>query len=277
MNSKVKFILLSFMIFICMSITTVVLSKAIIMNNSNMLKTMVETTQVGSLENQINTLNMSHEEYHEYIQTSKVQLAEAISNKGVTTASDSTFETMVSNIENIITEELINNLIDKKLAGNTNAIGTVISYMGNNAPEGYLLCDGNIYNISQYPNLANQIKKEFGSYNYWGGDGTTTFAVPDLRGEFLRGAGTATRNSGSGASVGVHQEPTRIPNIYTRIDNSGNGLIWFCKSKLSNDNDTGPYNVDKDILETTLPIYEARVSLNGVNATENWGQNERIG
>lgn len=86
--------------------------------------------------------------------------------------------------------------------------GTVISYMGNHAPEGYLSCDGSVYNISEYQNLANQIKEEFGSYNYYGGDGTTTFAVPDLRGEFLRGTGTSIRDTGSGENVGVHQDPT---------------------------------------------------------------------
>ena len=90
--------------------------------------------------------------------------------------------------------------------------------MGNNAPNGYLPCDGTIYNINDYKNLADQIKKEFGSYNYFGGDGSTTFAVPDLRGEFLRGTGTNSKKTdsntySSGANVGEHQEASIIPNI----------------------------------------------------------------
>jgi len=44
--------------------------------------------------------------------------------------------------------------------------------------------------------------------NFFGGDGITTFAVPDLRGEFLRGAGVGARETGAGAAVGVHQNPT---------------------------------------------------------------------
>ena len=93
-------------------------------------------------------------------------------------------------------------------------VGTVSAFMGTTVPNKYLLCDGAIYNISDYPKLAEHIKKDFGSYNKFGGNGTTTFAVPDLRGEFLRGSGTATRNTGTGADVGAHQEPTRHKYFY---------------------------------------------------------------
>lgn len=88
-------------------------------------------------------------------------------------------------------------------------IGTIISYMGKTAPEDYLVCDGTIYNISDYGDLADFINTQFGSYNFFGGDGTTTFAVPDLRGEFLRGSGTNSHtNQGNGSDVGVHQNAT---------------------------------------------------------------------
>ncbi len=96
----------------------------------------------------------------------------------------------------------------------TTPVGTVISYMGNNAPDGYLFCDGSTYKISEYPKLAEQIKTEFGSYNFFGGDGTTNFAVPNLKGEFLRGTGSNDhKNSGNGSDVGIHQEATTIPNL----------------------------------------------------------------
>lgn len=87
-------------------------------------------------------------------------------------------------------------------------VGHIISHMGITAPKHYLVCDGAVYNITDYPHLAEHFRNEFGNVNYFGGDGTTTFAVPDLRGEFLRGMGTAKRNTGSGASVGTHQNPT---------------------------------------------------------------------
>ena len=59
-------------------------------------------------------------------------------------------------------------------------IGTIISFMGNIAPEGYFICDGSEYNISDYPDFVQYLQDQFGSVNYFGGDGETTFAVPDL-------------------------------------------------------------------------------------------------
>lgn len=93
-------------------------------------------------------------------------------------------------------------------------VGHIIAHMGNNAPKHYLICDGKEYNIVDYPYLAQHFEDEFGSINYFGGDGIVTFAVPDLRGEFLRGSGTAVRNTGSGANVGEHQEPTEHLGVY---------------------------------------------------------------
>ena len=102
-------------------------------------------------------------------------------------------------------------------------VGSIFSYMGTTAPYGYLACDGSEYNIADYPRLANHINAHFGSTNYFGGDGTTTFAVPDLRGEFLRGTGTNSHaNQGSGASVGTHQDGSEHFNL--RIENNGNNI-----------------------------------------------------
>ena len=109
-------------------------------------------------------------------------------------------------------------------------IGTVISFMGNTPPDDYLSCDGNVYRINDYKPLANFIHLQFGSYDYFGGDGIDTFAVPDLRGEFLRGTGASCyAHSGAGASVGVHQNPTEHIRVasysagggfYTRYENT---------------------------------------------------------
>lgn len=95
-------------------------------------------------------------------------------------------------------------------------VGEIISYMGNVAPKHYLVCDGTVYDIADYPELAQHFVTEFGASNHFGGDGETTFAVPDLRGEFLRGTGiNSHENSGNGAKVGAHQDATGIPYIYS--------------------------------------------------------------
>lgn len=98
-------------------------------------------------------------------------------------------------------------------------VGHILTHMGTKAPKHYLICDGTEYNISDYPYLAQHFIDDFGSVNYFGGDGENTFAVPDLRGEFLRGSGTAERNTGSGEAVGQHQEATMIPCFW-----SGTGM-----------------------------------------------------
>jgi len=102
-------------------------------------------------------------------------------------------------------------------------IGTIISVMGNSAPRNYLACNGQIVNIVDYPELAQYFEEQFGSKNKFGGDGTTTFGIPDLRGEFLRGTGTNSHtNQGNGGNVGVHQDATNIPNLVV----ASNGVIY---------------------------------------------------
>ena len=125
------------------------------------------------------------------------------------------------NVEDL--KEIIQQEVKEELAKENqskNPTGTIISYMGNTAPEGYLFCDGGIHNISEYSELAEQIKNQFGSYSYFGGDGETTFALPDLRGEFLRGTGTGARNTGTGNAVGSHQNATSHAYIGVQILNS---------------------------------------------------------
>ena len=58
-------------------------------------------------------------------------------------------------------------------------VGEIITKIGSVIPAHYLPCDGAIYNILDYPKLAQCIKDEFGSTNYYGGDGITTFGVPN--------------------------------------------------------------------------------------------------
>lgn len=97
-----------------------------------------------------------------------------------------------------------------------NPVGTVISFLGLTAPAGYLVCDGAAHNISDYPDLAAFFETQFGAANHFGGDGTATFAVPDMRNLFLRGYHGAAAEQLSG-EVGARQEGTEIPLMYKGI------------------------------------------------------------
>ena len=98
------------------------------------------------------------------------------------------------------------------IGGGFAPIGCINFFDAVTAPQGWLVCDGTTYNIADYPQLAQWYATQHGSANYYGGDGVTTFQVPDLRGEFLRGSGTNSHtNQGNGANVGVHQDGTLMP------------------------------------------------------------------
>lgn len=62
-------------------------------------------------------------------------------------------------------------------------IGEIMMVPFNFAPRGWLMCDGRKLKVSEYPELFALIGAAYG------GDGRTTFAVPDLRGRVPIGAG----------------------------------------------------------------------------------------
>jgi len=61
-------------------------------------------------------------------------------------------------------------------------VGSVTMYAANTAPTGWLECSGAAVSRTTYAGLFAAIGTVFGS-----GDGSTTFNVPDMRGEFARG------------------------------------------------------------------------------------------
>lgn len=75
--------------------------------------------------------------------------------------------------------------------------GTLIHYAGNTAPAGFVICEGTLLSRATYPALWTHaqasgmlIDNEDWSADrgkFSTGNGTTTFRVPDLRAEFLRG------------------------------------------------------------------------------------------
>lgn len=121
------------------------------------------------------------------------------------------------------------------VTGDGTPIGTVIAYMGTKAPMHYLVCDGSVLNRENFPVLAQQIQDEFGLLNYFGGDGIESFAVPDLRNEFLRGyrCGAVEQMSGE---IGQHQDATQLPglSLYSNGDNMQTLACCYNSDKSNN-------------------------------------------
>ena len=62
-------------------------------------------------------------------------------------------------------------------------LGEIRMFAGDFAPQGWLSCDGSLQSISTYQALFSLIGTTYG------GDGTRTFALPDLRGRIPVGQG----------------------------------------------------------------------------------------
>jgi microcystin-dependent protein len=77
--------------------------------------------------------------------------------------------------------------------------GTVQFFATQNAPEGWLKADGSAVSRSSYANLFSAIDTLFGA-----GDGSSTFNLPDLRGEFVRGF-DGGRGVDTGRTLGSNQ------------------------------------------------------------------------
>lgn len=88
--------------------------------------------------------------------------------------------------------------------------GAVMAFAMPSVPSGWLLCDGRTVLRSQYPSLYAAIGTTWGA-----GDGVSTFALPDLRGEFIRGwdgSGIYARNVDEGRVFGSWQ-PDALQNL----------------------------------------------------------------
>ena len=87
----------------------------------------------------------------------------------------------------------------EELAGGGNPAGTIIFHAADTAPEGFLKANGAAVSRTTYADLFAAIGTTFGS-----GDGSTTFNLPDLRGEFPRGWDDG-RGVDTGRSFGTAQ------------------------------------------------------------------------
>lgn len=72
-------------------------------------------------------------------------------------------------------------------------LGTIIPWAGTTIPSGWMLCSGQLLSVTQYVALFSLIGNNFG------GDGRTTFALPNFPGRFL-GAVSSNRFGQGGSS-----------------------------------------------------------------------------
>ena len=112
----------------------------------------------------------------------------------------------------------------RKLIDTLVPAGTVIHVAMSNAPDGYLAANGSAVSRQTYARLFAAIGTTFG-----GGDGSTTFNLPDLRGEFIRGWDNG-RGVDSERQLGSWQAPTALRTEMgpTWPDDQGKSIgLWY--------------------------------------------------
>ena len=97
-------------------------------------------------------------------------------------------------------------------------VGEIRIFAGNFAPAGWAICDGSLIPISENETLFNLIGTTYG------GDGQSTFALPDLRSRFPvhQGAGFVLAQEGGVETVTLTQN--QMPShIHVPLGNSAAG------------------------------------------------------
>lgn len=153
--------------------------------------------------------------------------------------------------------------IDVTLGRHTMPIGSVIAWTTGTAPTGTLECDGSAVSRTTYADLYAVVGTIYGT-----GNGSTTFNLPDYRGEFLRGWAHGSTNDpdkasrtdagggGTGDNIGTKQgyqvqahthtynTSTTDSGADTRADGSGSGATNSPTTSSTGGNETRPRNVN---------------------------------
>lgn len=108
--------------------------------------------------------------------------------------------------------------------------GIIIVSARASTPDGFLLCDGSALSRTSYSTLFEAIGTAYGA-----GNGSTTFNIPDLRGEFIRGVDNG-RGVDAGRALGSAQGDA-IRNI----------TGWFNTWANDRKDSGGVFRIEKDI------------------------------
>lgn len=98
------------------------------------------------------------------------------------------------------------------LINNMQPAGEVAAFARSTPPEGWLVCNGQAVSRTTYARLFAAVGTTFGA-----GNGSTTFRIPDLRGEFIRGWDNG-RGADNGRVLGSAQSSQNL--LHTHAGNT---------------------------------------------------------
>jgi microcystin-dependent protein len=111
-------------------------------------------------------------------------------------------------------------------------VGEIRMFAGNFAPAGWMFCEGQLLPISEYETLFNLIGTTYG------GDGQSTFALPDLRGRI----------------------PLHFGNGFTLAETGGVETVTLTVSQIPAH--SHPFLASTDIANLTSPANDVLAQLN---------------
>lgn len=120
-----------------------------------------------------------------------------------------------------VTEAELNAAIAASQTATRVPVGAISMFGGDNAPAGYLMCDGAEASRTTYADLFGVLGTKYGV-----GNGTTTFNLPDLRSRFPAGKGAAAwsdtlnKKAGSKDAVVVSHTHTGPSHSHTTPNHS---------------------------------------------------------
>jgi len=138
-----------------------------------------------------------------------------------------------------------------QIAGLQVPIASIHAFATQTVPDGYLICDGSAISRTEYAELFAAVGTVWGA-----GDDATTFNIPDLRGEFMRGF-----DAGRGVDAG-------------RVFASAQGDQFKSHQHLSGSNSAedletwSPYGIDSEVR------WDGPISTYGVIGSANYSSNE---
>ncbi|KFF48665.1 tail protein [Gammaproteobacteria bacterium MFB021] len=103
-------------------------------------------------------------------------------------------------------------------------MGVIAPFAGNFAPRGWMICNGQLLSIAQFDALFSLLG------NTYGGDGRTTFGLPNLNGRVSMGSGinTAGRQYVEGQSAGAERTALLVNNLpaHTHTGTAHADVAW---------------------------------------------------
>ncbi len=148
-------------------------------------------------------------------------------------------------------------------------MGQIILFAGNFAPRNYMLCDGRTLAISQYSALFSILGTTYG------GNGQSTFALPDLRGRGPVGAGQGPglQQVDLGLPLGQENTTLTINQMPSHTHGTAGGAaVQASTATASTDNPQGNYlaksvaTSDGSAVNTYIPPSGAGTPVNMASA-----------